>query len=53
VPCGLSDDYAAAARAAGDDVELVPVAGADHRAVARPRGDAWVAVVEHLGRLLT
>ena len=53
VPCGLSEDYAAAARAAGDDVELVPVAGADHRAVARPRGDAWVAVVEHLGRLLT
>jgi acetyl esterase/lipase len=52
VPAVMSEDYARVARAAGDDAVYVPVAGADHRDVARPRGDAWTAVVEHLGRLL-
>jgi hypothetical protein len=52
VPVELSEDYVATAQAAGDDAVFVPVAGADHGDVARPHGDAWTALVEHLGRLL-
>lgn len=52
VPASLSEDYVAAARAAGDHARYVPVAGADHRDVARPRGASWSAVTEHLAHLL-
>ncbi len=47
----LSRDYAAAARAAGGEVELVEIAGAagHHRAHIDPRGEAWAAVTSRLG----
>jgi acetyl esterase/lipase len=47
----LSRDYAAAARAAGGEVELVEIEGpaGSHRAHLDPRGAAWAAVVERLG----
>jgi len=48
VPMTQSRDYAAAARAAGDDVELLEVAGADHFAVIDPANPAWQLVVAHL-----
>jgi acetyl esterase/lipase len=48
VPLRRSRDYAAAARAVGDDVELIEVPGADHRAPVDPRSDAWQAVAERL-----
>ncbi len=45
----LSRGYAEAARAAGDEVELVEIAGeAGHRAHLDPRSAAWAAVVERL-----
>ncbi len=52
VPPDLSEAYAATARAAGDDVELVVVAGADHFDVIDPVHAAWHFVVERLERLL-
>lgn len=52
VPSLLSEEYAATARAAGDDATYVPIAAADHRAVARTRGPAWAAITEQLARLL-
>lgn len=39
------------AREAGDDAELVPVAGADHRLVVDPRAGAWLPAAEWLERL--
>lgn len=50
VPVTQSENYAAAARAAGDDVELVALSGVDHFAVIDPAHAAWRAV---LGRLET
>ncbi len=46
----LSRNYAAAARAAGGEVELVEIEGpaGSHRAHLDPRGAAWAAVVERL-----
>jgi acetyl esterase/lipase len=45
----LSRGYAEAARAAGDEVELVEIQGeAGHRAHLDPRSDAWAAVVHRL-----
>jgi acetyl esterase/lipase len=46
----LSRDYAAAAFAAGGDVELVEIAGqaGRHRAHIDPRGQAWAAVIGRL-----
>jgi acetyl esterase/lipase len=48
VPPSQSRDYAASARAAGDDVELVEVASADHFDVIDPHGGPWRAVLERL-----
>ncbi len=45
VPPSHSRDYAAAARAAGDDVALVELAEADHEDVVDPGGAAWAAVL--------
>jgi pimeloyl-ACP methyl ester carboxylesterase len=47
----LSRLYAAAARAAGDDVELLELDGADHFHVITPDHDAWgevAARIEHI-----
>jgi acetyl esterase/lipase len=52
VPAGQSRDYAAAARAAGDEVELVEPAGADHFDVVEPTHPAWLEVVERLPGLV-
>ena len=46
VPLRRSRQYAEAARAAGDDVELVEVPGADHRDVIDPPSAAWRAARE-------
>jgi acetyl esterase/lipase len=48
VPPGQSRDYATGARAAGDDVELVEIAGADHFDVIEPTHPAWLEVVDRL-----
>jgi acetyl esterase/lipase len=45
-----SREYAAAARAAGDDVTLVEPPATGHRAHIDPRSDAWRAVAEWLDR---
>jgi acetyl esterase/lipase len=52
VPVAQSHAYASAARAAGDDVELVELPGADHFDVVEVDDPAWAAVVERLPRLL-
>lgn len=52
VPPQQSRDYAERARAAGDDVELVELPGADHFDVIDPDHDAWAAVLARLPRLL-
>jgi acetyl esterase/lipase len=51
VPAATSRRYADAARAAGDDVELVLRAGEDHFVHLDPRRGAWAAVVDWLERL--
>ena len=52
VPPGQSRAYVQAARAAGDDAELVELRGADHFDVVEPGHAAWFAVIEWLHRLL-
>ncbi len=52
VPPAQSHDYAAAARASGDVVETIELAGADHFDVVERDGRAWGCVVERLPRLL-
>lgn len=52
VPPEQSRAYAEKAGAAGDDVELVELPGADHFDVIDPGHDAWAAVVARLPRLL-
>jgi pimeloyl-ACP methyl ester carboxylesterase len=51
VPAALSTSIAAAARAAGDEVELVVVPGAAHMGHLDPGGALWQAVVAWLERL--
>ena len=46
-----SRTYVEAARAAGDDAELVELAGADHRALRDPDSPAWPAVRDSVARL--
>lgn len=48
VPVRRSREYAAAARSAGDGVELVEPAGADHRSHIDTHSEAWQAVVSWL-----
>jgi acetyl esterase/lipase len=50
VPPSQSRDYAEAARAAGDEVELVELAAADHFDVIEVDDPAWGAVIAWLGR---
>jgi len=52
VPPSQSHAYAAAARAAGDEVELVDLPDADHFDVVEVGDPAWLAVVERLPGLL-
>jgi acetyl esterase/lipase len=52
VPPDQSRVYAARAAAAGDDVQLVEIAGADHFDVVDPAHEAWQVVVQRLPRLL-
>jgi acetyl esterase/lipase len=44
----LSRLYAAAARAAGDDVELLELAGADHFHVITPTSEAWAQIAARI-----
>lgn len=48
VPADLSEEYAAAARLAGDDVELVVVPRADHFDVIAPTHCAWSLVASRI-----
>ena len=52
VPPGQSRAYAQAARAAGDEVELVEITGADHFDVIDVGHIAWEVVVERLAELV-
>ena len=52
VPIELSRRYAAAAQAAGDAVELVPLPGAGHFEVVDPRSREWPAVAAAVETLL-
>jgi acetyl esterase/lipase len=52
VPVDQSRSYARAARAAGDDVEMLELPAADHFDVVDVEHPAWTAVVEFLPRLL-
>ena len=49
MPVRRSREYAAAARVAGDQVELVNPPRADHHAHIDPRSEAWQAVTRWLG----
>jgi acetyl esterase/lipase len=51
VPPSQSRDYAAAARAAGDDVELVLIDDADHFDLIGPSHRAWKEVADRLGTM--
>jgi acetyl esterase/lipase len=48
VPPSQSRAYAAAAAAAGDECELVELAGVDHMALIEPGGPAWQALTARL-----
>jgi acetyl esterase/lipase len=52
VPVSLARGYATRARAAGDDVELVEVPGADHFDVVDETHPAWRVVVDRLATLV-
>ncbi len=52
VPAAQSREFAVAARAAGDPVEVVDLPDADHFDVIDPAHAAWVATVDWLVRLL-
>jgi acetyl esterase/lipase len=52
VPPSQSHAFAHAARAAGDDVEVVDLSGADHFDVIEAEHAGWAAVVDRLPRLL-
>jgi acetyl esterase/lipase len=53
VPIELSERYLAAARAVGDPVELVTLAGVDHFEPIDPRASAYAATREAVRRALT
>ena len=52
VPAPLVRSYAAAARQAGDDVELIVIPGAGHFETASPQSAAWPVVLRSIRRLL-
>jgi acetyl esterase/lipase len=53
VPLAISQIYAAAARAAGDDVRLREFPGLNHFAVIDPKSEAWAIAAGELAGLLT
>ena len=53
VPPGQSRDYAAAARASGDAVDLVELGDADHFDVIETSDPAWAAVIDWLRERFT
>ncbi len=53
VPAPQADAFVAAARRAGDDVELITIAGAGHFEPANPHSDAWPIVLDAVRRLLS
>ena len=53
VPRDQSRGFVLAARTAGDEADLVELAGADHFDVVEPTHRAWSVVTERLPRLLT
>ena len=53
VPVRRSRAFATAARAAGDEVELVEPHGAGHRTVVDPRRSAWAEVIRWLAKRST
>jgi fermentation-respiration switch protein FrsA (DUF1100 family) len=52
VPYEIASRYYDRARALGDPVELVPLAGAGHFKVIDPRSDAWPVVLRAVRGLL-
>jgi fermentation-respiration switch protein FrsA (DUF1100 family) len=52
VPFELSEAYVAAARAAGDPAELIPLPGVDHFDIIDPRTSAFAATRQAAQRLL-
>jgi acetyl esterase/lipase len=52
VPQAMSVAYVERARAAGDDVDYLGLAGVGHRELIDPRGPVWNALVARLERLL-
>jgi acetyl esterase/lipase len=52
VPPSQSRDYAGAARAAGDEIELIELPGTDHFDVIEPRDPSWAAIVAWVERIL-
>lgn len=50
VPYDLSTDYLAAARAAGDDAELLTIEGGDHFVVIDPQHPCWTSIVTWMRR---
>ena len=50
VPLAISETFAAAARAAGDDVELVVAPGEDHFGHLDPGNPLWTAVTAWMTR---
>lgn len=52
VPLPLMEEYAEAARRAGDSVQLVVIAGAGHFEIASPRSSAWPNVETAIRSLL-
>ncbi len=50
VPIAQSEDYAEVASAAGDDVELIAVAGADHFSVLDPTSQLWTRALAAIER---
>jgi acetyl esterase/lipase len=51
VPIAQSRTYARAARAAGDEIELIELAGVDHMALIEPEGPARATIDARLARL--
>jgi acetyl esterase/lipase len=52
VPFTMSEDYAQAARAAGDQVTLIKLEGADHFVLINSLSDAWVMTMRSIKDLL-
>ena len=52
-PSSRVERYARAARAAGDECELLELPGVDHFALIDPRSQAWASVATRLTELVS